>query len=1076
MKIRTVTVELLRAGPRHNQLISPLTQYLGICGNSPAKQVTLPYYEHGEFELRLQELRYSVFDRDDRARSVKALEQTGRDVAEILAAIPGVSSNMSPEEEQSWVLTHLRIVISASELAMLPFEASKVPSGEGSVASWLALQARSPICITRHIRSVSAEGMVWPDKPRILFIAGPDTDRPFEEHSRVLLKVIKPWCKDENDEKVISEQLVIQENPSLATIKNELHTAARAGKAFTHVHILAHGAHIDENDRYSPVGLYLNDIEGERVIGGGRLASTLAVTTDRGVNRPVVVTLASCDSGQVSDVRMTDASVAHHLHDQGIPLVVASQFPLSVEGSVLFAENFYQGQLRGSHPLVSLFKVRLELHSRMEPDTHDWASLVVYEAFPSNLVSQLEHLRYWQARRAQYLVLDRLEELAVEIRDAVPRSEKLNIETRFEDAINDVDAASKDLPTEGPYTFDCAGLRAAANKRIAVANFTVAKAPGVPEGWRERRLTDSLRRMESARERYWAAAKWFIQSSGETVQNKGNLHWMLGQVLSLDAVLGRPLDNDLLTTAYFAAKIDLNSHNESERAWAHVSLSELALLSLNDPKLLPDQRKQYAEESLENAGHFLELLGRGSEHAFNTSRQFQRYIDWWGNLDLQPELDWLRVPKRPHWHKEFGLVSTANAVVELLGGSHKSNPQANSNPANKGPSEASPAPVVTKPDNTPAASGKPLNGGSDKSVFSIEMLPADNGDCLWIEYGDPDHPRRVLIDCGAKSAAAALGTRIRKLGTSEEAKFELFVLTHIDSDHITGAIPLFAEADVSRQFKDIWFNGWRQVSQFLSIRQGEEFSKLLENPELALPWNLAVTAEGAKYPAPIVLPPDGAPRTFTLPDGLSLTLLSPGANQLKSLGRNWQKALLELEPGKALLGRKGAPPPVTDFAAFDLASLAGDKPKKDTSVPNGSSIALLLEFEGRSMLLTGDAHAEVLARSIKSLQKARGKEGEKLKLDALKLSHHGSGNATTVELLELLDCPRYLVSSSGNIFYHPDREAIARVILHGGKNPTLYFNYRSTLNELWGESVLKKRYHYKTKYPSKKSGGLRVLL
>ena len=29
MNIRTVTVELLRAGPRHNQLLSPLTQYLG---------------------------------------------------------------------------------------------------------------------------------------------------------------------------------------------------------------------------------------------------------------------------------------------------------------------------------------------------------------------------------------------------------------------------------------------------------------------------------------------------------------------------------------------------------------------------------------------------------------------------------------------------------------------------------------------------------------------------------------------------------------------------------------------------------------------------------------------------------------------------------------------------------------------------------------------------------------------------------------------------------------------------------------------------------------------------------------
>ena len=1072
MEIRTVTVELLRAGPRHNQLVSPLTQYLGICGNSHAGRVTLPY-EHSDLELRLQELRYCVFDRDDQARSVRVLEQTGRDVAKILAAVPGLSGNMSCEEEQTGTLTNLRIVISASELAMIPFEASKIPSGEGSIASWLALQARSPICITRHIRSVSAEGIVWPDRPRILFIAGPDTDGPFEEHKRVLLKAIGPWCKDET---AIPEQLVTLKDPNLATIANELHAAARAGKDFTHVHILAHGARTDEDDRYSPVGLYLNENEGEGVIGGGRLASTLAVTTERGVSRPVVVTLASCDSGHVSDVRTTDASVAHHLHDQGIPLVVASQFPLSVEGSVLFTEMFYHGQLRGKHPLVSLYKVRLELHSRMEPDTHDWASLVVYEAFPSNLISQLEELRYRQARRALYLVLDRLEELAVKVQDGHLPPGEPDIETRFENAIKDVEAASNDLPNTGSYALDCAGLRASAEKRIALADFRVVKAPGMPEDWREKRLGKSLRRMQRARDKYWTAAKWFIQPSVDTVQRKGNLHWVLGQVLSLDVILGRPLDPALRMSASFAAKVDLDSPDESKRAWAHVSLCELVLLRLSDPDLPQDQRKHDAEESLAHARRFLGLLGRGSEQAFKTSRQFQRYVDWWGDSDPQPELDGFRVPERPHLHQDFGLVPTAKKVVQLLGGQNRPGPQTSPKPEDKGSAKTQSAQVASEPDKKPTLSRTSSKGGNHKSVFSIEMLPADNGDCLWIEYGDPGRPRRVLIDCGAKSAAAALGTRIRKLGASEEVKFELFVLTHIDSDHITGAIPLFAEADVSRQFKDIWFNGWRQVSQFLSIRQGEEFSKLLENPELALPWNMAVTAEGAKYPSPIVLPQDGAPRTFTLPDGLSMTLLSPGANQLKALGKNWQKALLELEPEKALLGRKGAPPPVTDFAAFDLASLAGEKPKKDTSVPNGSSIALLLEFEGRSMLLTGDAHANVLARSIKSLQKVRGKEGEKLKLDALKLSHHGSGNATTVELLELLDCPRYLVSSSGNIFYHPDREAIARVILHGGKNPTLYFNYRSSLNELWAESTLKKRYHYKTKYPSKKSEGLRVLL
>ena len=74
------------------------------------------------------------------------------------------------------------------------------------------------------------------------------------------------------------------------------------------------------------------------------------------------------------------------------------------------------------------------------------------------------------------------------------------------------------------------------------------------------------------------------------------------------------------------------------------------------------------------------------------------------------------------------------------------------------------------------------------------------------------------------------------------------------------------------------------------------------------------------------------------------------------------------------------------------------------------------------------------------------------------------------------DCPRYLVSSSGNIFNHPDREAIARVILHGGSQPTLYFNYRSPMNELWDERILRERYGYNARYPNEDDVGFRVPL
>src|SRR6202008_47885 len=105
------------------------------------------------------------------------------------------------------------------------------------------------------------------------------------------------------------------------------------------------------------------------------------------------------------------------------------------------------------------------------------------------------------------------------------------------------------------------------------------------------------------------------------------------------------------------------------------------------------------------------------------------------------------------------------------------------------------------------------------------------------------------------------------------------------------------------------------------------------------------------------------------------------------------------------------------------------------------------EYDGKRCLFGADAFAPVMAASIKRLLQLQGQT--KLKLDAFKLSHHGSKGNTSKELLDLVDCNRYLFSSNGKRFRHPDRETVARVIRFGGPNPSLYFNYRTTINEVW---------------------------
>jgi hypothetical protein len=57
--IHDIRLEFLRSGPAHNQLLSPLTPYLALCGADGPVSVHLPF-EHGQLLNRLNRLRYEV--------------------------------------------------------------------------------------------------------------------------------------------------------------------------------------------------------------------------------------------------------------------------------------------------------------------------------------------------------------------------------------------------------------------------------------------------------------------------------------------------------------------------------------------------------------------------------------------------------------------------------------------------------------------------------------------------------------------------------------------------------------------------------------------------------------------------------------------------------------------------------------------------------------------------------------------------------------------------------------------------------------------------------------------------------
>jgi hypothetical protein len=92
-----------------------------------------------------------------------------------------------------------------------------------------------------------------------------------------------------------------------------------------------------------------------------------------------------------------------------------------------------------------------------------------------------------------------------------------------------------------------------------------------------------------------------------------------------------------------------------------------------------------------------------------------------------------------------------------------------------------------------------------------------------------------------------------------------------------------------------------------------------------------------------------------------------------------------------------------------------------------------------------------------------------LELDAYKLAHHGSRANTSKKLLERLACRRYLISTNGSQFEHPDRESIARIIQFGSEEKDILFNYETDYTTIRHNDSLENFHKYQARFESKLS-------
>lgn len=66
--------------------------------------------------------------------------------------------------------------------------------------------------------------------------------------------------------------------------------------------------------------------------------------------------------------------------------------------------------------------------------------------------------------------------------------------------------------------------------------------------------------------------------------------------------------------------------------------------------------------------------------------------------------------------------------------------------------------------------------------------------------------------------------------------------------------------------------------------------------------------------------------------------------------------------------------------------------------------------------------------------------------------------------------------SHSPIFNHPNDEAVAQVLVHGGDQLTLWFNYRTQRNRRWDDADLQKRFRFSAIYPVVDAAGVTLTL
>jgi beta-lactamase superfamily II metal-dependent hydrolase len=380
----------------------------------------------------------------------------------------------------------------------------------------------------------------------------------------------------------------------------------------------------------------------------------------------------------------------------------------------------------------------------------------------------------------------------------------------------------------------------------------------------------------------------------------------------------------------------------------------------------------------------------------------------------------------------------------------------------------------------------------------LQTFKSGTGDCIFLQLVDGAKQFVLMTDCGCYES------NIRNfVENTLHNHIDLLIVTHIDSDHILGLVQMIAETP-NLEICKIIFNCYQRPQSGTLKTLTPAQKKRLDGikSEIACVFHDVVEHEVSAPQAiyglskTILSTPVlksvwqrgyyalDATKEEDLKEWGTIKFIAPTMKEIQELDKEFRSILfneLFIEDDNVVFNDSeslyemlirytnlyaGENAEEHETAGEDLEQSlvdAIDKDVKESEITrsNKSSLAFVWEKGDKKILFLGDAKPSLVRKGLLHHYPTG---PWPMAFEAIKVSHHGSHNNTTIGLMELVDSEHFFVTG-GEEGTRPSKAALGRILLSelkcGISQRTLHVNYQTDLtNLLANDQKLQNKFHF----------------